>query len=285
MKLQEQLEKRLPSVALFQLADIPGVMRSRLGWPVAASFMDRWFRSPKFEMSLDMKRGGASPYLLHQLPEERLEENLATMTWALGFPRVRAAMLDLQMNWATARGLKLLRQRILKQGIGKTGCWRFGDLGRPAKEVDNSCQVNFAGVGKLSDPMDDFYAALGEASIKMAISGIVTSNTVSRVTIEVDELGFYLRDTYDFNDDLFISQPLGFWSFNGVERNARFANDVFTTPRFVHDRNVEEVRGRRYLVQNKHFRLWREQHGRGGDFMVISDMHRIKLPKTIKYDF
>ncbi|CAN7655276.1 DUF6402 family protein [Acidovorax sp. LjRoot194] len=285
-KLRTQLEQRLPSVPLFELSDIPDVMRSRMGWPVAAAMMDRWFRSSKFEMSLEMKRSTEPPCLLHQLHEERLDEKLIKMKWALGFARVQTALRNLQTNWSSKAGLELLHGRISRQGFGKSqSCWRFGNLSRPVKEIDNICQVNKEPIGALSDPMDDFYAAMGQSTLKVAVSGIVTSDSSTKFSIEIDELGFYLKDAYDFNDDLFLSQPLGFWGFKGVERTPRFTLDVFTTPRFVNSTDIEEVRGRTYLVHNKHFRLWREQHGRGGDFVVVSDLHRVRLPQTIKYSW
>ncbi len=143
------------------------------------------------------------------------------MAWALGFARVRAAMATLQAQWASPAGLSVLRDRVDRQGMGRPGQpWRFGSLGQPAKAVDESCQVNILTVGRLSDPLDDFYGAMGEATLKVAVSGIVTSTGAGKTTIRIDELGFYLRDSYDFNDGdrAFLSQPLGFWGFGGVSR-------------------------------------------------------------------
>ncbi len=36
-----------------------------------------------------------------------------------------------------------------------------------------------------------------------------------------------------------------------------------------------------YRVQNEHFRQWRTRFGRGGDFMVLSDVLRVPLSKPI----
>ena len=53
------------------------------------------------------------------------------------------------------------------------------------------------------------------------------------------------------------------------------------------DKWVEEeqkdVNNYRYEVQNDDFRAWRSRNGRGGDFMVLSDVHRVRLttPVTI----
>lgn len=56
--LRAQLQKKLPpKVQRFRLDDIPNVMRSRLGWSVAAALMDRWFKGPAYVMSDAVKSG------------------------------------------------------------------------------------------------------------------------------------------------------------------------------------------------------------------------------------
>lgn len=49
--------KKPPQYAtrLFQLRDIPSVMRSRLGWPVAAALMERWFDGAAYQMTPAVK--------------------------------------------------------------------------------------------------------------------------------------------------------------------------------------------------------------------------------------
>ncbi len=57
-RLRAHLEAKLPpKVRRFRLDDIPGVMRSRLGWPVAAALMERWFRGTASEMPNTIKSG------------------------------------------------------------------------------------------------------------------------------------------------------------------------------------------------------------------------------------
>ncbi len=132
--------------------------------------------------------------------------------------------------------------------------------------------------------MDDFYGAIGEATLKIAVSGMVMPSGHGKAAIAVDELAFYLRDSYDFNDDSFISQPLGFWGPHGVVRVPRSAMDVPLDERWMYA-NVDEASLQSYLVQNRHFRQWRDLHGRGGDFMIVSDVHRVGLPFPIKLEW
>lgn len=267
---------------LFQLRDIPSVMRSRLGWPVAAALMERWFTGAYFRMPSEMKFSEA-PYRLSQLPSAHLDESTITMEWALGYARVQAAMARLKANWASPAGVLMLKRRIVNQN--RAQCWRFGDLSLPAKILDDTCQVNFLVFGRWSDPLDDFYGAMGEAQLKIAVSGIVTSQGTGRTKVEIDQLGFYLRDSYDFNDgDSFISQPLGCWGFGGVECGARTRLTVPIAGVTV-DEEPSVVQRYKYLVQNSDFRRWSARNRQGGDFMVLSNMHKVHLPFPMKLEW
>ena len=51
----KELPRHKYTTEVFQLRDIPLVMRSRLGWHVAAALMERWFNGAAFAMPDDMK--------------------------------------------------------------------------------------------------------------------------------------------------------------------------------------------------------------------------------------
>ncbi len=266
---------------IFQLRDIPGVMRSKLGWPVAASLMERWFNGAPLALPLDVKRS-AEGNRLSQLPPALIDETIVTMAWALKFSRVQAAVAHLQANWASPAGIGLLKRRIVRELPQRIGqCWRFGNLNQPAKVLDDLSQVNFVGVGKTSDPMDDFYGAMGESQLKLAVSGIVISSS-GVTSVEIDELGFYLRDAYDFNDSSFISQPLGCWGFNGVECgiSTRLSIEIEDT---IADIDPKDAANLKYYVKNSDFQKWRNKNNKGGDFMVVSDVHRVRLAIPQKF--
>ncbi|MDA8521504.1 DUF6402 family protein [Acidovorax sp. NCPPB 4044] len=274
-RTRAELEKKLPpKTRRFQLDEIPGVMRSRLGWPVAAALMDRWFRGAGFAMPNTIKSGKRH---LIDLNSAQLEENTVTMQWALGFARVRTAVSVLQAQWNSPAGMEQLQRKATRQALGQTRPWRFGNLNEPAKVLDDTCQVNFLNVGRFGDPMDDFYGAMGEATLKIAVSGLVTPKGRGKAAIAIDGLAFYLRDSYDFTDDSFLSQPLGFWGPRGVERIPRSALDIPINEQWMYA-DAAEANRQSYLVQNRHFRQWRALHGRGGDFMIVSDVHRVRLP-------
>ncbi len=270
-------------VRLFRLSDIPGVMRTRMGWPVAAALMDRWFAFPPFEIDDNVKQGRVR---LSSLSQARLDENIVKMSWALGFARVQTGVKSLvaQSQWASKNGLALLSERVNRQSVGRrNSCWHFGDLSKPARVIHETCQVNFMTLGSLSDPLDDFYGAMGEAQLTIAVSGMVTTDAQGKHSLEVKELGLYLRDTYDFNDrgvNRLYSQPLGFWGFSGVDRSAQLRWDVEIEEKWVEE-DAAAVRAYKYQVQNADFRRWRTRFQRGGDFMVLSDVLRIPLGNPI----
>jgi len=281
-RLRAHLEAKLPpKVRRFRLDDIPGVMRSRLGWPVAAKLMERWFSGTAFELPNAIKSGQRR---LVDLDPAQLDEGTVTMQWALGFARVQAAMSRLQNQWNSVAGLEQLQRKVTRQMAGRNRPWRFGDLAQSAKVLDHDCQVNFLNVGRFGDPMDDFYGAMGEASLKIAVSGLVAPQGPSKVSIAIDELAFYLRDSYDFNDDSFLSQPLGFWGRGGVERFLPSPLAIPLTEQWMHADAAEADR-QNYLVQNQHFRQWRSLYGMGGDFMVVSDVHRVRLAFPIELEW
>lgn len=235
--------------------------------------MERWFRGAAFEMPDNIKSGQRH---LIDLNSAQLDEDTVTMQWALGFARVQAAMSRLQAQWNSPAGIEQLQRKVTRQMSGQTRPWRFGNLNHSAKVLDDHCQVNFLNVGQLSDPMDDFYGAMGEATLKIAVSGTVTASRPGKTAIAIDELAFYLRDSYDFNDDSFLSQPLGFWGPGGLERTSLSALDIPIDDQWMYA-EADGADRQSYLVQNRHFRQWRALHGRGGDFMIVSNVQANKV--------
>ncbi|WP_225984695.1 DUF6402 family protein [Noviherbaspirillum aerium] len=77
--------------------------------------------------------------------------------------------------------------------------------------------------------------------------------------VEITHLHFYIRDNYDFTSD---AEPLGHWGRDGASRPPSSG---------------------KAFVENKSFREWRARHGRGGDFVVFSDVmtKHLKRPLVI----
>jgi len=145
----------------------------------------------------------------------------------------------------------------------------FGGLSQPLLRLD----ADFAAerwIGQLTDPLDDLYGALGNFALRVVVQGSVQpgagpsvvphprpSATSGVYTVSIEQVGIYVLDSYDFDND----QWLGFWSRTGVSRGPGLGRE---------------------LVTNGDFRTWRTRQGRGGDYYVFSDLrvHRRQPPDT-----
>lgn len=265
----------------FWIRDIPTVMR-RNGWHVGAACMERWFRSPAREMSLGEKIGRVD---FRSLPASYLETRLVKMDWALRFPRVFSTAYRLQREWVTQAAADVLRSRVAAwrtaRSISKAE-FRFGDLSMPTVMVNATCQANSRSVGSLFDPFDDFYAALGRATMHLAVEGTYRTNPGGRATLVVDAMGVYLRDSYDFIGD----QSLGYWNRAGVTSLATRATDIpLQAPNDNNDADWSvgigslRVHGAHsFSVDNGSFRRYRNITKSGGDFTIFTDIHRLTMP-------
>jgi hypothetical protein len=200
-------------VQVVHLSDIPGAMES-MGWKVSAQLMRRWFSvKPAWAMPQEWRSGQDINY--PELPASQVDDQIVKMKWALGFDRVVSAFEDLCQNWNSAEGLKQLRTRLEVAGWKPGAAFRLGAGSRSAKELDLTCQVNRRSVGDSIDTLDDFYGAIFRATLKLAVVGKTSRSLLSkRDLLEIEKIGVYLRDTYDFNADWFDDAVfgLGVWS-------------------------------------------------------------------------
>ncbi|UYY58614.1 DUF6402 family protein [Sphingomonas sp. S2-65] len=266
---------------VFTIVDIPKVMRTK-GWIIAAALMERWFHRSARIMSLKEKEG--------TIPPGDLEEKLVTMAWAMKFTRARDARDELIKTWSLPERMERSRPHLenqLRQWQSKVPGgrpFRFGDLSARAAVVDVTCQVNIQKIPSSAwTPIDSFYAAIGAASVKLAVSGLVTPGANGQMRLAIDEIGVYLRDTYDFNGD----QMLGQWGPNGVTK----ANVLEPSIPIAQD-DVTSIAGwkpaeslKLFSVNNTDFSRYRTRFAKGGDFVIFSDIERQKLPKPIIVDF
>ncbi len=94
------------------------------------------------------------------------------MTWSASGTPPRAV----SSCWSRLRSWQLANPPCGKPG----GSWNFGDLTLPVATVDASFEVNYLSVGAMTDPLDDFYGAVGRGTLKLAVSGDVTNGTDGR---------------------------------------------------------------------------------------------------------
>jgi hypothetical protein len=255
-------------VDVVNLDDIPGAM-DHMGWKVSAQMMRRWFATqPAWEMPATWRNGKDINYLA--LPPSYVEYQIIKMEWLRGFKRIAPVFESLRQDWNTPRGIKQLDIRLRNLG------WDYGKttvLGRnlsTGMELDLNCQVNRQELGNYMDDFDDLYGAIFRATLKIAVVGKASRSLFSKKDrFEIERLGIYMRDTYDFNAGLIEDSlvGLGVWSkkrmLSKVEMMAyKMAklperNNVF--PGFV-------------AAHNSDFRRWQKHHNAGGDFFVFSDV-------------
>lgn len=259
----------------FTITNLSASMRAQ-GFDVGAGLMDRWFAGIARVMSDAEKRGLVDP---RTLPPQLIDERTVTMAWLLRFSRAATVQRTLLDEWnkgdRAGRSLAQLATRIRESRGGRpiTKAMRFGDLSRPAKVIDRTCQINLQRLGSgFLDPIDDLFAAIANASIKLAVSARLEPLSAGRLRVTVDQVGTYLRDTYDFNGD----QPLGSWSRTGFSRAALLAPEIPIDPTTA-DNDGSFDRNRFYTVTNETFRKYRRRYNRGTDFTIFSDVRRTRL--------
>jgi hypothetical protein len=252
---------------VLHLDDIPGAM-DNLGWKVAAKMMRRWFSTkPAYVMPEGVRSGKIAPSR-PQYDDQIIKMN----SWVLNFPRCVDPFEHLVANWDTPAGLGLLKERLKAKGWTPGSNITLGSVGMNAHELNVTSQVNRQEFGSLFDTLDDMYGALGKAFYKIAVVGKSKRNPAGVDIFEIDKLGVYIRDTYDFNDDI-LPEPLGIWNkercLSKKETAAYLTMEyplrAITFPGFV-------------PVFNSDFRRWQQAHNSGGDFVVFSDVMWIASP-------
>jgi len=161
------------------------------------------------------------------------------------------------------------------------------------------------------------YAAVARARISSQVNYEYGSRTLMKLhaTAELTHVYVYAHDSYSFNDDenTQTSQYLGHWGHGGlvVPISTILADRLLPGKLGASDQPIFEGwcqapcgvpeppealdkpvdTGRKldkrqvyYPIRNRDFRAWRELKGRGGDFLIFSDMKLVKLERPIALD-
>jgi hypothetical protein len=120
--------------------------------------------------------------------------------------------------------------------------------------------VNTRPVNGYPAPFDGLTAALGNFSLYVSpVIGEVTVDS-GRLSITINQVGFQVVDSFDFDGD----QYLGNWDEN--------SNRVYN--------GSTKLGG--VPVYNESFRDWRSSNGKGGDFLLFSDIKTVEVsPPTV----
>jgi hypothetical protein len=234
------------------ITKIPSIMRKNK-WDNGARLMENWFTSDP----------GNSP--LTGTPST----NIITMKWVKSFSRAKVVYGQLMREkiWineaAKKEIIKLVRRKGLltkkKMGIG---------LPKLPINISDKDYIQFRKVGggwdMATGDMDDLRASLANFVFRIIIVGEVSpilnekKFTTGKYQVRVDEIGIYIKDSYDFNDAPGKDQTLGNWDIDDSSVGRTFLNGGEN-------------------IYNSDFREWRKKNNKGGDFFVYSDVEYIKL--------
>ena len=252
-----------------KMTDLPKVMRN-MGWTVAPRLMERWFESDAFVLEKNLR----DKYYIEPLdiPEAHYDDKIVTMDWALSFKRVKNEYENILKNKLTPAAIALLQKRIINAQLFDDGS-RLGNIGMSARELNAHCQIQTQPLGSRADTIDDMYGSIGLGMLQLAVVGEVQRG-ISDDAFRVDHFGVYLKDVYEFNGFQF----LGCWTkektFGKAEILNRAAAKAYRLANPVADVAVKLLKTDQpvFHVHNHDFRNYLEKHGKGGDFIIYSDV-------------
>lgn len=258
------------------LTKVPVAMR-RMGWHTSAALMQRWFDSPGWQMPAAWKTDRGQPKPM-ELPLAQCDEHLVKMAWAMGFERCKIAVKEAESYLSTPKAIIRLKELLERAGWQQSSTVVLGSLHHSAREIDATSQVNFIPLGSSDDPLDDMYGALGIATLKIGVVGKTFTEEdpethLSRSYFQVEYIGFYIRDNYDFNG----LQFLGIWTEDRVLSKMDMTRAALPSGQSLYKWANDEFA----LVTNNDFRKYREKTAMGGDYVLYSDVLWRKIDKTI----
>jgi hypothetical protein len=240
-------------MGLSSITAIPKIMRAK-GWVNGATLLETWFARPP----------AIAPAYSAPVTD------VIKLNWVLGFERAREVYdrLFAEKTYCNAAAkrelLELLRNRGWLPVAGGPPI-AFGQLDRPAADLKRDA-TQFGAVAdglvmKAVRPLDDLVAALGNFAFRVNVAGTVAARPGGQYRVALSEVAVYVADSFDFEGD----QPLGFWN----EDNNTGAKTALSGGK---------------PVANVTFRNWRAKNQKGGDFLVFSDVRRVKLTPPEEFD-
>ena len=265
---------RIP-VDVLRLDDLPVAM-DKMGWTMSAKLMRRWFATaPAYAMPSEIRKGTNIDYLA--LPTSQIEEKIIKRDWLMGFESVRDMAELLYSEWNTPKGIEQLTHRLRNAAWNPGKTTKLGQGMKFAKELDNNAQVNYREFGAYLDTFDDLFGSIFKATLKLAVVGKASRSWLSKQDIfEIERIGIYMRDTYDFNADWHSDALLGLgvWNRDRLLTKAQTLDYKASPPYLIATKYPGYV-----PVYNADFRRWQKANNEGGDFFVFSDVMWL-MPKV-----
>lgn len=265
---KEQQEKKVDA-DFFHIDMIPDAM-DKMDWHVAAKLMRHWFSiKPAFAFDIAGKDQAVNGDP-HNLPPSEINVDIVKMSWALQFEQVKNGIDALKKTWCSPNGKKLLIERLLNIGDYSKESISIG-YSNDIVNLDSTAQVNFKSIGSKLDTINAWYGAMGNSTLKVCVRG-KTKKIDGRDAFIVESLGFYLKDTFDFVDEGIKPEPLGIWSKDRILDKKESAIYIYSYTQGLFGWLARHYSGF-VPVFNSDFRRWREKHGSGGDYIILSDVY------------
>ncbi len=214
-----------PTIPESLFSQLPKLAKDK-GFNELASLFELWLSRPAYQLPDKRKSSPGEPY----------NDSIIKMDWVLNFSRAQHAYGDLhdETKYTSPAAKNRIFKLLENAPDGRFGKEWFTPKLTPIER--HQYQVQFAhvegGWGILPDSLD---AALHGFSMYSLIGGCKTTVN-GRAVVNIDRIGVYVRDSFDFTDE----QPLGSWGG--------------------------------YNLHNSSFREYRQHQGMGGDFWVFSDI-------------
>ncbi|CAM3488663.1 DUF6402 family protein [Xenorhabdus bovienii] len=254
-------EKTDIEMDIFYLNQIPDAME-KMGWEMAPKLMRHWFNTkPAYTFTEEVKTKYVRDKAI-DIPDERINASIIKMEWALKYKQPQDVMSVLINGWSSSAGIDQLKIQLKKEG-GKKELGYEKDM----REIDTFSVVNSRRFGSKFDTIDDWYGAMGNSNMKVAVKGYVDKLNGKDVFV-TEQIGMYLKDTYDF---VGANEPLGIWSKNGILDKISSVDyaALYATGSWM----ALWVKYNGYVpVINDSFRKWQKKYNEGGDFIVYSDV-------------
>jgi len=226
-------------MGLTSITNIPKIMRAKK-WDDGAQLMDKWFAGP------------STTKPAYTTPDTT---TIKMDAWALKFSRCKAVYDDMVNNkvWSSDKARPLYPSRLKSAGMSVLG-WCM-DLSSKSVVAQHPLHVNFRTVTQgVFDPLDDMAAALANFGIYVVPLVADVTPEGGQYRVKLYTVGFHIMDSYDFEG----SQDLGYWDEDSNDASASW---MWSGTQ----------------VTNDTFRNWRNTNGKGGDFLVYSDVKKLEL--------
>lgn len=107
-------EKTDIEMDIFYLNQIPDAME-KMGWEMAPKLMRHWFNTkPAYTFTKEIKSKYVTGDAIN-IPDERVNDSIITMAWALKYKQPQDIMAVLINGWASKLGIEQLKIQLKKK--------------------------------------------------------------------------------------------------------------------------------------------------------------------------